>query len=216
MGNLRLQINNKRTMDMDMEEAPLMMEDKPASQAGSAKSKTSKASKASKAGAKPKAAAPAGPPKPTKDDYCACCCCSIQVSDPNSREQRCCFCFPLKAGIFALIVIAFNLVWIVLMSKNKYYSGWYVFFEFLLLFPTFVAVAFFIYYLAGDTKASRGRVTQGFGLFALSVLLMGLASIIYITSAYPEDKVFIGYGEISEEGEEMRYTSETKKEFVYE
>ena len=199
-----------------MEEAPLMMEDKPASQAGSAKSKTSKASKT---GAKPKA--PAGPPKPTKDDYCACCCCHIQVSDPNSREHKCCFCFPLKAGIFALIVIsfiivAFELVWLVLMSKNKYYSGWYVFFEFLLLSPTFVGVAFFIYYLAGDTKASRGRVTQGFGLFALAFLLMGLASIIYITAAYPEDRVYIGYGEISEEGEEMRYTSETKKEFVYE
>ena len=53
-------------------------------------------------------------------------------------------------------------------------------------------------------------------LIALSVLLMGLGSIIYITSAYPEDRVYIGYGEINEEGEETKYTSETKKEFVYE
>jgi len=197
----------------DMEEAPLMMDDKPASVAGSQKSKTSKAGKVS--------AKPAGRPKPTAEDYTKCCCCSFQTSDPTSRDQKCFFCFPLKAGIFALIIISFvfvvfELIWLILMSKNKYYSGWYVFFELLALFPAFVSVAFFIYYLAEDTKASRNRVFQGFMLIALAVFLMGLISIIYITGVYSEDRVYIGYGEINEEGEEMKYSSETKKEFVYE
>jgi hypothetical protein len=146
------------TLMADMEEAPLMMEEKAASQAGSNKSKTSKASK------KAKAAAPSGPQKPTHEDFTKCCCCAFQTSDPSSRDQKCCFCFPLKAGIFALIVISFvfvifEVIWLILMSKNKYYSGWYVFFELLALFPAFVSVAFFIYYLAEDTKASRNRVT---------------------------------------------------------
>jgi len=67
-----------------------------------------------------------------------------------------CFCFPLKATIFWLIILAFifvviELVILVLESKNKYFSGWYVFFEFLFLIPLFIGVAFFIYYLAEDT-----------------------------------------------------------------
>ena len=53
-------------------------------------------------------------------------------------------------------------------------------------------------------------------IIALSILLMGLVSIIYITSAYEEDRVFIGYGEIDENGDESHYYSETKKEYVYE
>jgi hypothetical protein len=53
-------------------------------------------------------------------------------------------------------------------------------------------------------------------LIGLAVLLMGIISIIYITAVYPEDRVYLGHGEISEEGEEVTYSSETKKEFVYE
>jgi hypothetical protein len=150
---------------MDMEEAPLMMEEMDKK---SNASKGSKASKASKATAKaPAAEKPAGRPKATRDDFCSCCCCAFQVHDPTSREHKGCFCFPLKATIFWLIIVSFifvviELVLLVLLSKNKYYSGWYVFVEFLLLSPTFVGVAFFIYYLAEDTKASRDRVYQGF------------------------------------------------------
>jgi len=102
------------------------------------------------------------------------------------------------------------------MSKNKYFNGWYVFFELLALVPSFVAVAFFIYYLADDSKSSRTKVYTGFLLIALSILLMGIISIIYITGIYEPDRVYIGYGEINEEGEETHYSSETKKEYVYE
>ena len=113
-------------------------------------------------------------------------------------------------------MLLIELVLLVLMSKNHYLSGWYVFFELLVLSPTFVAVAFFIYYLAEDTKASRTRVYQGFMLFALSFLLMGLVSIIYITGIYENDRVYIGYGEPDENSEDSHYYSETKKEYVYE
>ena len=128
----------------------------------------------------------------------------------------------MKAGVFWLIIISFivvviELVLLVLMSKNKYLSGWYVFFELLALSPAFVAVAFFIYYLAEDTKASRTRVFQGLQLIALSFLLMGLVSIIYITGIYEPDRVYVGYGESTEEGtDDNHYYSETKKEYVYE
>ena len=45
---------------------------------------------------------------------------------------------------------------------------------------------------------------------------MGLVSIIYITGIYEPDRVYIGYGEINEDGDETHYYSETKKEYVYE
>jgi hypothetical protein len=60
--------------------------------------------------------------------------------------------------MISFLLVIFELVQLVLMSKNKYLSGWYVFFEFLALTPAFVAVAFCIYYLADDTKASRSRL----------------------------------------------------------
>ena len=128
------------------ENAPLMMDD-----AKSQKSNKSVKTNKGKAAAKPKAR-----PTPTKEDYCSCCCCAFQVHDPTSREQRCWFCFPLKAGIFWLIIISFifvffELVLLILMSKNKYFSGWYITFEVLCLLPAFVSVAFFIFYLAEDT-----------------------------------------------------------------
>ena len=100
------------------------------------------------------------------------------------------------------------------MSKNIYYSGWYVFFEFLALLPAFVAVAFCIYYLSDDTKESRSRLQQSFLLVGLAILLMGLVSIIYITGIYEPDRVYNGYGEINEDSDESHYySSETKKEF---
>jgi hypothetical protein len=45
---------------------------------------------------------------------------------------------------------------------------------------------------------------------------MGLCSIIYITGIYEPDVVYVGHGEITDEGEEVKYSSETKKEYVYE
>jgi|TARA_B110000285_G_scaffold147010_1_gene164066 hypothetical protein len=45
---------------------------------------------------------------------------------------------------------------------------------------------------------------------------MGIVSIIYITGIYEPDMVFNGYGEINGDGEETHYSSETKKEYVYE
>jgi len=45
---------------------------------------------------------------------------------------------------------------------------------------------------------------------------MGLCSIIYITALYDWDVVYIGHGDITEDGEEVKYSQETKKEFVYE
>ena len=137
---------------MDMEEAPLMMD------ADSNKSKASKSNKSKTPSKQPAAQEekPQGRPKPKAEDYCQCCCCAFQVHDPNSRNLKGCFCFPLKATIFWFIILAFifvviELVMLVLESKNKYLSGWYVFFEFLFLTPTFVGVAFFIYYLAEDS-----------------------------------------------------------------
>lgn len=112
--------------------------------------------------------------------------------------------------------VVIELVLLVLMSKNKYYSGGYIFFEVLALLPAFVAVAFFIFYLANDTKDSRSKVYIGFLLIALAVLLMGLVSIIYITGVYDPDRVYIGTGSIDDNGDETNYTSETKKEYVYE
>jgi hypothetical protein len=204
---------------MDMEEgAPLMDDVKSQKSNKSVKSvKSAKSQKKATAVVKPK-----GRPTPTTADYCECCCCAFQVHDPLSREQRCCFCFPLKAGLFWLVIITFlvvifECVMLVLMSKNIYYSGWYVFFEFLALTPAFVAVAFCIYYLSDDTKESRSRLQQSFLLVGLAILLMGLVSIIYITGIYEPDRVYNGYGQSAEEGnEEYHYTSETKKEFVYE
>jgi hypothetical protein len=203
----------------DIEEnAPLMMDDAK-SQKSNKSVKSVKSVKSNKG--KVAAAKPQGRPKPIKDDFCSCCCCAFQVHDPTSREQKCCFCFPLKAGVFWLIILSFvfviiQVVLLILMSKNKYLNGWYVFFELLALFPSFVAVAFFIYYLSDDTKASRSKVYTGFLLIALSVLLMGLISIIYITGIYDPDRVYIGYGEINDDGDETHYYSETKKEYVYE
>ena len=54
-------------------------------------------------------------------------------------------------------------------------------------------------------------------LIGLAILLMGLVSIIYITGVYEPDRVYNGYGEINEDSDESHYySSETKKEFVYE
>ena len=90
--------------------------------------------------------------------------------------------------------VVIEIVLLILMSKNKYYSGGYIFFEVLALSPAFVAVAFFIFYLANDTKDSRSKVYIGFLLIALAVLLMGLVSIIYITGVYEPDRVYTGTG----------------------
>ena len=57
--------------------------------------------------------------------------------------------------MISFVFVLIEIVLLILMSKNKYYSGGYIFFEVLALLPAFVAVAFFIVYLASDTKDSR-------------------------------------------------------------
>ena len=148
----------------------------------------------------PAAAETAERPKPEEADYCVCCCCGCQVHDPTSRENRCCCCFPLKCGIFTIVItifFLFVLYFTLLMFQfyNIYFDTSYCVVCLFLLAALGVACAFAIAYLFNDSKGNRARLVTACILVMAWAGALCLWNIIYITGIYDQDDVYVGYGD---------------------
>ena len=141
-----------------------------------------------------------GRPEPEDEDFCECCCGKCQCHDPTSRKERCCCCMPLRCGVnwIILLTIAYVLlefITIVMLYQNVYFEWYYPTILLLLLAPAFVALAFFLNYWCGDSKAARSKLGTGCILLAASAGAIAIWEIIYFSCIYKYDVVYVGYGE---------------------
>jgi hypothetical protein len=129
-----------------------------------------------------------GRPEPIDEDFCDCCC-KCQCHDPTSRNERCCCCMPLRCGVnwIILLTIAYVLlefITIVMLYQNVYFEWYYPTILLLLLAPAFVALAFFLNYWCGDSKAARNKLGTGCILLAASAGAIAIWEIIYFSCIY--------------------------------
>ena len=170
-------------------------------------------------------------PEPIEADRCECCCCGCQVHDPTSRESRWCCCFPLKCGIFCVVMtilflFVFYFVLLMFQFNNIYYDTSYCVICLFLLGALGVAAAFCITYLCKDSKANRANLTTACILVMSWAGALLLWNIIYFCAIYDQDDIYVGYGDnnVDEKPDydyfsgsgDSNYSKETRTQYVIE
>ena len=113
------------------------------------------------------------------------------------ETRKTCFCLTRKCsviftGIFILINIFIEILNVAFMAQNEYFDSIYPTVYGVILLPLAVAAGFFLYYfIAKDSPTTRGLLPWGVILAGVTNLLIFIWVIVYITSLYKYDKVYV-------------------------
>ena len=97
------------------------------------------------------------------------------------------------------------------MFFNDYYDGWYVLVLFLLFLPLYWAFGYFFLYMMAEKKEEREKLQLGIVFAIITVVLVTIWSIIYISSFYKYGSVYHGVGDADDQD---NYKKETKKAYI--
>ena len=94
---------------------------------------------------------------------------------------------------------------------NEYIDSSYVCICLLALIPLYVAIGIFCAYSGSRYRSGRRWLWIACILAILSVLIYFICTIVYFSSEYPEDKVYIGK---DDKNNKANYSSQSKKSFI--
>lgn len=126
-----------------------------------------------------------------------CCCCVCVCEDPETKNQKCCFCLPIKCGVQ---VIAASIIIITLVQFTEIFyqllnddiEWWYVLVGVGVSIPIIIAFGLTIYFFAEDDDSTRVGMQSAGILVVISVTLLAAWNACYFTLLYDSDKVTTG------------------------
>merc|ERR1719284_1209554 len=129
----------------------------------------------------------------------ACCCCLCVCENTATEKLTCCCCCPIKFGVqviggLTMLLTFYYISWNFFLILNDQVTWWFPVVTIGLLVPLYLASAFFVNWYIKDTLSSRGKLTGAIILSLVSIFLVALWNVIYYTSIYKREEVFIGYG----------------------
>merc|ERR1719284_1800104 len=129
----------------------------------------------------------------------ACCCCLCVCENDLTKDLTCCCCCPIKCGVqviggLTMLLTFYYISWNFFLILNDQVTWWFPVVTIGLLVPLYLASAFFVNWYIKDTLSSRGKLTGAIILSLVSIFLVAPWNVIYYTSIYKREEVFIGYG----------------------
>jgi hypothetical protein len=126
-----------------------------------------------------------------------CCCCVCVCEDEETKDQKCCFCLPIKCGvqIIAASIIIITLVQFIeifYQLLNDDIEWWYVLVGVAVSIPIIIAFGLTIYFFAEDDDSTRVGMQSAGILVVISVALLAAWNACYFTLLYKSDKVTTG------------------------
>jgi len=144
-----------------------------------------------------------------------CCCCFCGCSNELTEGVKCCFCFPIKAGvviigIFIAIIVFAQFLTAYWQYMNATVPWWKPTVTLVLLSPAVVSLCFFIGWYTKDCTRTRATLTAAVIQGITSYLLILVWQIIYFFAIEKKDFVGSGFGD-----DLSGYTYQSKKRFIY-
>jgi len=136
--------------------------------------------------------------KAMKEKYATmCCCCVCVCEDDATKDEKCCFCFPIKCGvsgiaasIFLVGIIQFWEIFYQLL--NDKIDWWYVAVGVALSIPLVIGWGMTVYWLAEDNDGTRVALQSAGILLIISVALVACWNAAYFALLYKSDEVAAG------------------------
>jgi len=150
--------------------------------------------------------------KPVRTD---CCCCLCGCSNELTEGVKCCFCFPIKAGIVLVGLIVAIIVFAQFMTAywqfmNATTPWWKPVVTLVLLSPAVISLCFFIGWYTKDCTRTRATLTAAVIQGLTSYVLILIWQIIYFFAIEKKDFVGSGFGD-----DLSVYSYQSKKRFIY-
>lgn len=147
-----------------------------------------------------------------EEEGCLCCCCICHCSVKETKDLKCCGCFPIKCGVVTIGILTIALFTALFIQVfwcllNEQFTWWYVLVAVILLVPFFIGVCFFISYYAEDSDSSRSKLFVSCQFVIYSSCLLATWNTCYLLWCYKYDDVSIG-------SPDQGYYKQTKKSFI--
>lgn len=135
-----------------------------------------------------------------KDVRTDCCCFLCNCSNELTENVKCCFCFPIKAGIYIVGLIIF------FIALNQFMNAYFQFMNItvpwwkptvtLVLFvPGFIGACFYIGWFTKDCTRTRGTLTAATIQGLTSYVLILTWQIVYFFAIEKKELVGMGFGD---------------------
>merc|ERR1711990_270919 len=136
-----------------------------------------------------------------------CCCCVCVCEDEETKDQKCCFCLPIKCGvqIIAASIIIITLVQFIeifYQLLNDEIEWWYVLVGVAVSIPIIIAFGLTIYFFAEDDDSTRVGMQSAGILVVISVALLAAWNACYFTLLYKSVKDWLEANPEKKEGDD--------------
>ena len=134
----------------------------------------------------------------------------------KSEGRIFCCCCPLSCGIYIITFIIFYLtidytIKILFLFFNEYFDWWFAIVLFFCLLPLYWAFGLFWVYMTAERRQDRDYLKIGVLLAAVSIFLVTLWTVIYVSAYYHHSHVYQGIGDAEDT---TNYKKETKSTFI--
>ena len=125
------------------------------------------------------------------------CCCVCVCEDPETKDQKCCVCLPIKCGVQGIaasiiLITVVQFLEIFYQLLNDQIEWWYVLVGVGVSIPIIIAFGLTIYFLAEDDDSTRVGMQAAGILVVISVALLAAWNAVYFTLLYGHDNVTTG------------------------
>merc|ERR1711935_758167 len=144
-----------------------------------------------------------------------CCCCLCGCSNELTEGVKCCFCFPIKAGVVLIGICVSIIVFAQFLTAywqfmNATTPWWKPVVTLVLLAPAVVSLCFFIGWYTKDCTRTRSTLTPAVIQGLTSYVLILIWQVIYFFAIEKKDQVGSGFGD-----DLSGYSYQSKKRFIY-
>jgi len=125
------------------------------------------------------------------------CCCVCVCEDPETKDQKCCVCLPIKCGVQGIaasiiLITVVQFLEIFYQLLNDQIEWWYVLVGVGVSIPIIIAFGLTIYFFAEDDDGTRVGMQAAGILVVISVALLAAWNAVYFTLLYGHDNVTTG------------------------
>ena len=125
------------------------------------------------------------------------CCCVCVCEDPETKDQKCCVCLPIKCGVQGIaasiiLITVVQFLEIFYQLLNDQIEWWYVLVGVGVSIPIIIAFGLTIYFFAEDDDSTRVGMQAAGILVVISVALLAAWNAVYFTLLYGHDNVTTG------------------------
>merc|ERR1711935_830474 len=125
------------------------------------------------------------------------CCCVCVCEDPETKDQKCCVCLPIKCGVQGIaasiiLITVVQFLEIFYQLLNDQIEWWYVLVGVGVSIPIIIAFGLTIYFFAEDDDGTRVGMQSAGILVIISVALLAAWNACYFTLLYDSTVVTTG------------------------